>query len=284
MADPTGYVNFADFLGLNDEAGQEMLKRTTERGGALRDEVYAANENRDNLARGGAEAFASGGERVRQGLASYGKFMASLRDPAKRQALMEEVYGKGAVSVLDTALMGNSSRTADAIASGEADLKEAQRYSKLRGERGAVNAANADAYRKQDEEYDAMIEAKRKAHKEMLAKRDIDDENARVDDWVRRSGDAGSAFGNEFDPRKYDPNAMVSNGSSSGWDLFSNPLGNKMNPSINAREKARGAMKMWELGNNSYAARKWVKGASDGGGGYDDSAIAAEQKRRWGAK
>lgn len=282
MAPPSNFVSFADYLGLNQEAGNQMTDRTLAQGDTLRDEAYGAVNARDAMAKDGAEAFESGGERVRKGLASYGEFMKGMQDPAYRQTLMEKVYGKGTVSALDSALV--TSTGGGRIGAGVADAAEAQRYGTLRGERGASNASMADQNRSQDSEFDASQAAKRAAHQKAMLQRDVNDENARVDDWVRNSGDAGSAFGQNFDPRTYNPDAMVSGGSSMGWDLFKNPMGNQMNVPIKARDAAASQLKNWEAGRNSYASRKWVKGASAGGGGYDDSAIAAEQKRRWSGK
>ena len=74
---------------------------------------------------------------------------------------------------------------------------------------------------------------------------------------------------------------MISGGSSMGWDLMKNPLGQAMNAPVKARDAARKGMAGWEAGKNSYAGRKWVKGSSAGGGGYNDHAAVAERERRW---
>lgn len=176
MADPSNFVNFSDYLGLNEGAGDQMFDRLDAEGGKLRDEAYGAISAQDNSARDGVEAFEAGGERVRKGLASYGAFMKALRDPTARQELMEKTYGKGAVSALDSALVGNRG-------DGGAELEQ---YARVRGERGAQNAAAGDAYRKQDADYDASLAAKRAAHQKMLADRDAAAEDKRIDSYARQ--------------------------------------------------------------------------------------------------
>ena len=281
MADPSNFVNFSDYLGLNDEAGNQMFDRIGGEGARLRDDVYGAIDAQENAGgRDGVAAFEVAGERTRKGLASYGEYMAALRDPARRQELMEKTYGKGSVSALDAALTQAATGTAGKMGAMRADQTEVDRFAKLRGERGLQNAQSTDAYRKADAEYDAVLAEKRAAHKKAMDQRAVDDEDARVDDWVRNSGD-GDGYSATGNARDYDPNAMISGGSSMGWDLMKNPLGQAMNAPVKARDAARKGMAGWEAGKNSYAGRKWVKGASAGGGGYDDSAIATERERRW---
>ncbi len=113
MSDPNSFVNFADYMGLNDEAGQQMLDKTMTQGDDLRNAAQTSLDAHSAAARsagegraGGEEAFNKTGEQAHAGLASYGEFMAGMADPAKRQALMEKTYGRGATSWLDSAMTG----------------------------------------------------------------------------------------------------------------------------------------------------------------------------------
>ena len=131
MSDPESFVSFADYLGLNSGAGQQMLDRTMEGGNKLRDEAEAASQAHYGAARaagngeaGGEAAYARTGEQARKGLASYGEFMKGLKDPEARQVLMEKVYGKGAVSRWDAALMGGEG--SGRIAQGQKDYQGMQ--------------------------------------------------------------------------------------------------------------------------------------------------------------
>ncbi len=112
MSGPEDYVNFADYLGLNNEAGQDMLNRTVQgnqpKGGL--DDVRKLSQSQYDMAgdtSAGSDAnYARVGDAARKGLAAYGDFMKGMNDPAYRQALMEKTYGRGAVSALDSAMAG----------------------------------------------------------------------------------------------------------------------------------------------------------------------------------
>ena len=187
MADPSNFVNFSDYLGLNDEAGNQMFDRIGGEGARLRDDVYGAIDAQENAGgRDGVAAFEVAGERTRKGLASYGEYMAALRDPARRQELMEKTYGKGSVSALDAALTQAATGTAGKMGAMRADQTEVDRFAKLRGERGLQNAQSTDAYRKADADYDASLAAKRAAHQKMLSDRDAADEDKRIDSYARQ--------------------------------------------------------------------------------------------------
>lgn len=129
MGAPSNFVSFADYAGLNQQAGQQMLDRATSGAGKLRADAVSASDAHYNAARaagngetGGVAEFERTGEQARKGLASYGEFMQSLRDPGARQALMEKTYGKGAVSALDSALAGSAG--AGQIANGQRDARQ----------------------------------------------------------------------------------------------------------------------------------------------------------------
>ncbi len=111
MSDPNGFVSFADYLGLNDEAGDQMAQRALgSRAGELGDIQATADAHFKTSHDAGAGVNVGEwnrlGEATRTGLASYAEFMEGMQDPAKRQALLEKTYGRGAVSWLDSAVAG----------------------------------------------------------------------------------------------------------------------------------------------------------------------------------
>jgi hypothetical protein len=173
MADPSNFVNFSEFMGLNDEAGQEMLRRTMAQGDPLRAEAEAATTARFNAAKGGTEAYAASGERERKGLASYAEFMKGMNDPAARQALMEKVYCKGAVSALDAAFMGGAS--GGGMEAAQKEFRSTQHHADEAGIRNDGRAAQYEkqrtGYEAQDREYAAGVASRRAAKEDGDAKR-----------------------------------------------------------------------------------------------------------------
>lgn len=196
MAPPSNFVGFSEFMGLNDEAGQEMLRRTMAQGDPLRAEAEAATTARFNAAKGGTEAYAASGERERKGLASYASFMKGMTDPAARQALMEKVYGRGAVSALDDALMGSSG--AGQIAQGQRDVRGMQHRAEEAGIRDDQRAAQYDkqrtGYEQQAKDYAAAQAGKRAALEKTRA------ENADREDWRKWNAEEWQRSGGGSDP------------------------------------------------------------------------------------
>ena len=128
MSDPSDYVGWEEYLGLNREAGESMLAPTMAEGETIRTDALGAVQRRRDAARGagmgevgGEEEYARAGEQARQGVASYGEFMQAMVDPASRRALMEKTYGKGRVSWLDSATAGGAG--AERIAVGGVDAR-----------------------------------------------------------------------------------------------------------------------------------------------------------------
>jgi len=160
------FINFADYMGLNDEAGQEMLNKSMVEGDkrladatASSNAHYASAREAGEGRAGGEAAFKRTGEEAQRGLASYSDFMKGMADPASRQALMEKTYGRG-TSWLDSALTGASG--AGRIAQGQQDLQRTQRDFEERGIRAgqrkgryadqtAQDAAAAEAYKRQQQ-------------------------------------------------------------------------------------------------------------------------------------
>lgn len=100
------FINFGDFLGLNDEAGQQMLERTLASGEQQR--AAAAKANTDHAANANTEdeaSYTASGEAARKATTSYATFMAQMNDPQERQGLMEKLYGRGG-GWLDSAVAG----------------------------------------------------------------------------------------------------------------------------------------------------------------------------------
>lgn len=194
MDEPSNYVNFADYLGLNDEAGQQMLSKTMEGGDKLRAEAESATAARFGAAKGGSAAYEASGERERKALASYGDFMAGLTDPAKRQAMMEKAYGKGAVSALDSAFAGSAG--AGRIDAAQKDVQGLRHHAEDAGIRDSGRASAADAmnakYAQQSKDYAqrqaAGVERMRKAQ----ADRDEELAWKQMDEYDRRSGSRGT--------------------------------------------------------------------------------------------
>lgn len=170
---PSDYIGFAEYLGLNDEAGKQMLAKTMQPGMALRNEATAATDARFQAAKNGSEAYAQSGERERKGLASYGEFMKGLQDPGARKVLMEKVYGRGSVSALDSALTGASG--AEAIDAGVKDAGRIQRRAEEAGMRNDERAAQYEkqrtGYEQQDKEHAAGVAARKRAQEEKAAMR-----------------------------------------------------------------------------------------------------------------
>ena len=73
MADPSNFVNFSDYLGLNDEAGQQMFARANADAGSLRDEATSAADAQHAAASGGSMEFEAAGERVRVAAQATGR-------------------------------------------------------------------------------------------------------------------------------------------------------------------------------------------------------------------
>ncbi|MEY4956499.1 MAG: hypothetical protein RL409_756, partial [Gemmatimonadota bacterium] len=82
MADPTSFVNWSDYLGLNEGVGETMANRTLEEADKLEAAARAAADERYRQSRGAGEtgdikAYEAAGEKSRKALASYSEFMQS---------------------------------------------------------------------------------------------------------------------------------------------------------------------------------------------------------------
>lgn len=199
MADPTGYVNFADFLGLNDEAGKSMLDSQMSELERLRQAREAASDARFTAAKHGADAYAASGERERAALSSYGDFMKKMNDPKGRMELMEQTYGKGRVSALDAALAGAGSGAAR-IRDAQKGFEDAQHDAESRGIRDEGRAkhyqSQIEGYAQQEKDYAAEQAAKR-ARLSGIRETNKNREDWRAynyETWKRTGGDANRPY------------------------------------------------------------------------------------------
>lgn len=203
MSDPSDFLDFNSYMGLNAEAAEAMKRRVVGgEGGRLRNEARRLSDEQYLNAKGGTdEEYAQRGAAATKGLASYNDFMQGMVDPAFRQSLMEKVYGKGSVSWLDSAAMGSAQNAEDD--SFRAGLKG-------RAEQAGGRRAAAQDMQRQQAGVDARWEADRAAAAQARAaaeaKKAAEDEEYSVDAYARRLHDADS---NPFkDPYSYDPNGI----------------------------------------------------------------------------
>jgi hypothetical protein len=111
VASPTNFVSFADYLGLNAEDAKRMSDSAFQGAGTDSGALEGLAGKQYGLEQGQVEGTDTGqyeaaGEKARTGLASYGTFLKKMSDPAERQQMLEEAFGKGSVNSLDTALAG----------------------------------------------------------------------------------------------------------------------------------------------------------------------------------
>lgn len=108
MSGPEDFISYADYAGLNEGEGQRMLEEAMKRqltGDASPEQIQQNAMNQYYAGGQEGSGFDDYGKRVQQGMASYGEFVEAMRDPAKRQALLEKVYG-GWATGLDSSLVG----------------------------------------------------------------------------------------------------------------------------------------------------------------------------------
>ncbi len=209
MSGPEDFTSFADYMGLNNEAGQAMLKRTQGNyafNNPTDDGLLQQSQNNLNLSRrageqGGSEAdtWNANNQYVQKGMASYGEFMAGMNDPAKRQALMEKTYGKGAASWLDSAVAGSDTGAADRFASTKQTVDAQAKAGADRFGAGAKYTADIAAG---DARGEAAHQARMDAQNQMLAKRSAADRIRKITAygkwWEKNRGDG--VVGGGFDP------------------------------------------------------------------------------------
>lgn len=192
MADPSTFVNWNDYLGLNEGVGETMANRTLEEADKLQADARAAADARFGAARGAGEtgnlkAYEAAGEKSRKALASYGEFMQSLKAPAARQALMEKVYGKGSVSARDAAMMG--AQGAGRIQSEQRDFNKAQGYAEERdiaaGGRYSDAKRRTAAAAEEKARYEAGLQATQDRREALRKRRAQEDEDRTLLNYAR---------------------------------------------------------------------------------------------------
>ena len=212
MSDPSSFTSFQDYLGLNDEAGQQMLDKSMGEGDKLRAGAVAASDAHYNAARasgegrvGGEEAYQRTGEQARKGLASYGEFMQGMADPAARQTLMEKTYGKGSISALDSAVTGASG--GGRVADGRKEFQRLQIQLEdrdMRADARKKNYANQTAMQSAEDERGRQAQA---ANRKKLE--EISAANREREEW-KKINDAEDKFRQES-PSKYAYNHYAAN-------------------------------------------------------------------------
>ncbi len=267
---PDDFYSFSDFLGLNKGAGDQMEASALDSydGMNLKDiqklsqENYAASGNVGKTVNDGqvynpktgkyemathdtgdGGVYDSTKAGISSGLTSYSEFLKGMNDPASRQATLEKVYGKGNVSWLDSALSGAGG--GGRLESAQDRLKKVQSSTDamgvMAGERraGAIkqrDTAKATALAEQAKkqaDYDKRV-AFEKKYKE-------DTENARVDDWVKRSGN--SAFSSGFGRMgTYDPKDTMRGEKDQGFDFWRWLGSGGYNNNQNQRDAAKDAL------------------------------------------
>lgn len=199
MSGPEDFVSFGDYLGLNDEAGQAMLKRTMaeQSPGMGIDRLRQLSEAHYNQAGdvgiGGDAAYQRTGDALKKGMASYGEFMKGMNDPAARQALMEKTYGKGATSAFDSALAGSNS-TANEQAqfdSAQRDINSQSQNADIRRDYWKKNESDFQEGQKRD---NARRQANYDNAKKIEAQNREKAENKRIDDYGKLR------YGNNYNP------------------------------------------------------------------------------------
>lgn len=216
MADPSNFVNWSDYLGVNQEAADAMTKRLMDplkqQAGQLGTQQanFIGDAEQNGQMRGGYAYGSSGGEQNYQNsLMSYGDAVERMRDPAARQAVMQKQFGSG--SALDSAMVGANGgqiqqleQSKQGVFNGDANMQTevANRFAQGRSERAQADAATAAYTARKQAAYDqsqkdaaaAQVDAKKKA----------------IADFAHNSRDTGSA--------NYDPNATMGVWGSDFWN------------------------------------------------------------------
>ncbi len=203
MSDPSQFVSFADYLGLNQDAGQSMTDRAVgdyHDGKSLDDITKLSDQNlayANNTQKDGG-VYGSTKEAVRTGLTSYGDFLKRMSTPEGRQSLMEDTYGKGHVSALDAAISGNSG----GLDAANDKFKQTSSYAAQTGNRADIRRADQT---QQDARY-----AENAAFEKKQAQQRYDTQQAATNaqTLARKNAIAGLGEGSAFDKNgiRYDEN------------------------------------------------------------------------------
>ncbi len=257
---PSDFISMSDYMGLNAEDVRMMEERMMAEGNKLRDTAmgdsaahYSAAEKAGLGEDGGQAAYEQAGEQARVGMASYSEFMGGMSDPAKRQALMEKVYGKGAASWMDSAMMGGSANRFDDSArktQHEFDANEAGAANRL----GQYQQIGAERERQRKKSEMDRID-KENLVKRQAAQKAEDEENARIDAYGAAAADK------EGGP--YDAHGTTWSGKVDWGGIFGSPSKDPSYGNINQREWARQKLYAREAAKTPGGkVRKWQPGDS----------------------
>lgn len=217
MDNGSSFIDFASYLGLNDEAGQQMLDKSMGIGDGMRQQAESEQDNQNRSAgQLNQSLYDAQGANAKQHLASYGEFMQGMADPAARRTLMEKTYGMGSVSWLDSAMAG-AAGGGSGMAAKQSQYQQAMTDSGLRSknndrrygmfqERAAETERNRLYDIERAEKNKVALEAQRKRQEEQA-------EDARIDAWGRALSDRDKQKG--YFGRLVGKNSM-------GWDYNPN--------------------------------------------------------------
>ena len=248
MSDPSDFYSFRDFLGLNEEGGNQMRSQAMREGNQLRDASQVATDaQRLKSGSTGAQYDAAKGAADKAQI-SYADFAAGMKDPVLRRSLLEKSYGKGNVSWLDSAVAGGGQDQLDA------SVSESGRTKDLIAGRAGEQRSRDDAARTAEEADNARRAAALEAQNAAKAQRDITDEDARVDSFARAQQQ--DYLGN-LTPQKYDANGDPRSVAPGGGGIFG--FGGYKGDAKNQREFYR---QMLAENEARPGARKWIATSS----------------------
>jgi hypothetical protein len=270
MSDPSSFVGWDEYMGLNQGVGDSMSEGLDAQGNKLRSAAVDAGNAHYGAARnGGAAEFARTGEQARKGLASYGEFMQGMRDPAARMALMEKTYGKGSVSALDSAMVGNRGPNDFSKVQNQME-SQSMRADERQGAYAKMNATS-DAAMAQDK---ANRQAASDKNQAMLKKRAQDDDDRAVD-----------AYGHWYMGDNYNPNQAYGGTNYSGEGSLNQATGGG-SPGNTSREYMRTLKKQHEArtGRAFHSSTGKRRGSWDIGGDQGDDYAATPPANSWAKK
>lgn len=233
MADPSNFVNWSDYLGVNQEAADAMTKRLmdplNQQAGQLGTQQanFIGDAEQNGQTHGGYAYGSSGGEQnYHNSLMSYGDAVERMRDPAARASVMQKQFGSG--SAIDSAMVGANGgqlqqleQSKQGVFRGDENMQTevTNRFAQGRSERAQWDAA--------DTAYQARKQAAYDQNQKDAAAKAQDAKNKPIDMYAKN-----------IDPN-YDPNGTSQVEGSNFWD------GNwegKNTTTINQRDQYAGYM------------------------------------------
>lgn len=161
MSDPNSFVNFSDYLGLNEGVGDAMRQRleANYKGPSENDIKGYANAELVGIDNGDVGTYQTNKDAVRTGTATYADFLGGMADPAKRQALLEKAYG-GNVNSFDSALAGAGH---DDARDAHDKIMNLSNYTDKQGNEADATKSRYDIAKQKADEYAAGADARNKS-------------------------------------------------------------------------------------------------------------------------